>query len=108
MGRDRKALPELHGIGPLAPYSQIRFLDPVTLQQIGETLRIYPASLETPSRGDEWQANIGGVSVEAIRRGESCLAIRWETLRSNRDRPREQAPPPSKLEIVELVAADNG
>jgi len=87
----------------VAPHSQIRFLDPATLQQIGETMRIYPASLDTPSQGEEWQVNIGGVSVEAIRRGESCLAIRWETLRSNRDQPREQFPPPSKLEIVELV-----
>lgn len=91
-----------------APYARIRFLDPKTLQQIGEPMRIYPASLDTPAGSDdEWQVNIGGVNVEAIRRGQSCLAIRWETLRANRDRPREQAPPPSKLEIVELVAAEN-
>ncbi len=91
----------------IAPYSQIRFLDPKTLRQIGEPMRIYPASLDTPSREDgEWQVNIGGVSLEAIRRGQSCLAIRWETLRANRDRPREQVPPPSKLEVVELVAAE--
>lgn len=91
----------------IAPYQQIRFLDPDTLQQVGDSMRIYPASLDAPLGGDEWQVNIGAVSVEAIRRGQSCLAIRWETLRSNRDRPREQIPPPSKLEIVEFVAADS-
>ncbi len=28
--------------------------------------------------------------------------LRWETLPANRDRPREQAPPPSELRLYEL------
>lgn len=91
-----------------APYSQIRFLDEKTLQQVGAPMRIFPEGFDTPSAHEqgEWRVNMAGFSLEAIRRTGSSWPLRWETLAPNRDKPRDFTPPPSRLELVELVADD--
>lgn len=89
----------------LAPYAQIRVLDPATLQQISKPVRLYPPSFETPSREGEWQVNLGGFDFMAAKREGSSWVLRWETMKPHRDRPREEEPPPSRLELVELKIA---
>lgn len=88
----------------MAPYQQVRFLDKDKLQQVGEAVRIFPEGFDTPDpeKGDQWQVNILGASIEAARKTGATWALRWESMISNRDRPREAAPPPSRLELVEL------
>lgn len=91
-----------------APYTQIRFLDAKTLQQVGQPIRIYPDGYDTPSEHEQgvWRVNIGGFSLESVRRTGSSWMLRWETLAPNGDRPRDFTPPPSRLELVELTLAD--
>ena len=39
------------------------------------------------------------VRTKVVRSGDRDYVLRWETLPSNRDRSREEAPPPSKLQL---------
>ncbi len=89
----------------LAPYAQVRFLDERTLAQIGDPIRLYPPDFGTPSakHTDDWQANIRGGSISEARRTGRTWALCWESAGPNRDRPREQVPPPSKLHVVEMA-----
>ncbi len=91
-----------------APYQQIRFLDKKTLQPVGEPARLLPVGFDTPGpdKSSDWQVNLGGFSIGAIRQNGSAWVLRWEALKANRDKPRDFTPPPSRLELVELIRAD--
>ena len=92
----------------LAQYRQIRFLDEKKLQQIGEPMRLFPPGFDTPSTGpqSEWHVKTTDPDVNELRRNGSTWILRWDAMRPNRDRPREKVPPPSRLEVVELVLSN--
>lgn len=85
-----------------APHIQIRFLDKDKLQPVGEPVRLFPPGFDTSDRGEDWRVHYGGFSLERVKQGGVSQVLRWESLSPNRDRPRENDPPPSRLEIVEL------
>ena len=80
-------------------------LSPETLAPVAEKRRpqSHPADLARPSSG------IAGVSVKwasdagPAPAGTGRYVLRWETLPVNRDRPRDDAPPPTRLRLLRLV-----
>ena len=76
-------------------YTQVRFLDPIKLHQVGEPIRVYSPEIELPreSKAEGWQINIAGFSLGACRQNGSCWVIRWESWAANRDRPRKRREP---------------
>jgi len=92
----------------LAPYAQVRFLDPEKLQPLGQSIRLFPPGFDTPDpdKAADWQVNTSGFSVGRLFRDGRIWVLRWEAMAPNRDRPRESVPPPSKLEVVELAIAE--
>jgi hypothetical protein len=81
-------------------------LDPETLRIVG----MYPPpENQIPDELEGVTSNYPGMIVNTrgargsgTRPGERYL-LRWETLDRNRDRPREEAPPPSELRLYTLV-----
>ncbi|HEX9621447.1 MAG TPA: BNR repeat-containing protein [Polyangiaceae bacterium] len=76
-------------------------LDPVTLAAI-ETIDPplpYPAALDMPESTTagmvtRWQADTGAGPDPSV-----SYMLRWETLESNRDEPRDTTPPPTRLRL---------
>jgi hypothetical protein len=76
-------------------------LDPVTLEAV-EDIPVpvpYPPDLAdvestTPEMVVRWQSDAAVVQDENAR-----YMLRWETLPSNRDQPRDVIPPPTKLRL---------
>ena len=91
-----------------SPYQYVRFLNEAKLTQVGELVRLLPDGLDVPTVGpaEDWQVNLSGVNLRAIKKDGSAWVMRWEAMRPNRDRPREVTPPPSKLELVELKPSE--
>ena len=89
----------------LAPYMQIRFLEPKKLQPVGESFRLFPPEFGNPdpSRAGDWQVNTAGFSMGRLFRDGRIWVLRWEAMAPNRDQPRDSVPPPSRLEVVELA-----
>ncbi|MFO7180870.1 MAG: BNR repeat-containing protein, partial [Pseudomonadota bacterium] len=82
-------------------------LDETTLEAV-ETIeppQPYPRELDTPVSGTpgmivRWQADSGrGPEPDVV------YMLRWETLESNRDMPRDVIPPPTELELYALRPA---
>jgi hypothetical protein len=79
-------------------------LDPDTLRPLGELPKrsSWPARLSRPESDFpgmqvNWRNDLGKDPDTA-----SEYALRWETLGVNRDRPREETPPPSTLRLFKL------
>jgi len=80
-------------------------LDETTLKPIGETplQSSYPSALgrvgsEFPGMEVRWCGDLGASGEPQV-----MYVLRWETLRANRDRPRQGAlPPPSMLRLYKL------
>lgn len=89
----------------LTDYTMIRFLNDKTLQPIGEPMRLYPESIDTLSSGEssEWRTNVTGFDMEELEKTGRTWVLCWKSMVPNRDMPREQVPPPSDLQLVELV-----
>ena len=92
----------------LAPDQQIRFLDEEKLREIGQPMRLYPIGWDTPTTSTEgdWHVMTTELDFEELRRKGSTWILRWDAMRPNRDRPREKVPPPSRLEVVEIVLSN--
>ncbi len=77
-------------------------LDPETLQIVGA---YPPRSDDLPDELEQVESDYPGMQVRTMwARGEGPdpkvrYVLRWETLGSNRDRPRDEAPPPSELRL---------
>jgi hypothetical protein len=89
----------------LTTYTMIRFLDNETLQPLGEPVRLLPASIDNLSTGEckDWRINVVGFDMEEMERTGSTWVICWKSMVPNRDKPRDQTPPPSDLQLLELV-----
>ena len=77
-------------------------LDPETLQIVGA----YPPKADDlPDELEQVESDYPGMRVRTMwARGKGLdpkvrYVLRWETLGSNRDRPRDEAPPPSELRL---------
>ena len=91
---------------PKAGSGMQRF-DPDTLKPVGELTKVkspWPAEI----RGV--RSRFPGMSVHRMAQwirkpGEKPVVhfLRWETLPVNRDRPRRNVPPPSELQVIELI-----
>jgi hypothetical protein len=80
-------------------------LDPDTLaaEATIEPPRPYPAELDTPESDTSdmvvrWQKDWGSGNDAEVQ-----YLLRWETLPSNRDMPRDPVPPPTELRVYALA-----
>lgn len=79
-------------------------LDPETMQVVGT---YPPPENEIPDELEQVTSDYEGMTVRTMwARGKGVknerYLLRWETLGPNRDRPREEAPPPSELRLYML------
>ena len=91
---------------PKAGSGMQRF-DPDTLEPVGELVKVrspWPAEVRSV------RSKFPGMGVHQMAQwirkpGEKPVVhfLRWETLPVNRDQPRAKVPPPSALEVIELV-----
>ncbi len=80
-------------------------LDEATLRAVGlvEAPPLRPAAVERPESdfpgiGTRWCGDSGHAESPGVQ-----YMLRWETLGSNRDRPRETAPPPTMLRLYRFL-----
>ena len=87
---------------------QIRFMDEATLKQTGKAVQLYPAEYTQPAEmhTEDWRVNIQTFGLETLKRDRRMWALRWESAGQNRDLPRQCAPPPSRLEVVEMTVCE--
>ena len=76
-------------------------LDPTTLASVAtiDPPRPYPRALDTPQSSTagmvvRWAQDSGAGPDAGVR-----YMLRWETLESNRDMPRDPIPPPTRLRL---------
>ncbi len=79
-------------------------IDPEKLA-LSETLPPDPAPLPTELLRVTSSYSGMQVHTQVARDGDTTYVLRWETLPSNRDQPRAEAPPPSELKIFEITGA---
>ncbi|MBT3606544.1 MAG: hypothetical protein HOE48_15125 [Candidatus Latescibacteria bacterium] len=85
-------------------------LDPETLQVVGT---YPPPQNQIPDELEQVTSEYEGMNVRTMwARGKGNkpnekYLLRWETLGPNRDRPRDEAPPPSELHLYTLKTADH-
>jgi len=72
-----------------------------TLERVAE---LPPLPSELPAALQRVESTYPGMEVQSLtsRYEGRRYVLRWETLPRNRDRPRDEAPPPSALRIYEL------
>lgn len=103
---DGKALQFTYRHWKYGPGSRVQRVDAETLKPIGEAKPVVDpfAALRKPhSDVPGMQVRLYGSPVVERDGHRLRWLLRWETLGPNRDRARRTAPPPSPLEVVELV-----